>query len=562
MFKKNTKHLQQSMFGFRTNLPKRQQKELEESEENAFYELIFCNINEGDFSCLYSDIDSRPNAPINALVSSLILMHKRFYTYKELFNNIYFNLLTKTAIGLKELDELPFCPATLFNFQNRISHHEATTGENLLSKVFDNLTLSQLNSLKIKTNIQRTDTFFAASNIRKYSRLQLLVEVLIRLYRILDDNDKEHFNDLLSSYVQKTSDNYIYNLKASDIPHHLEKISNIYFMLYEQLQLKYSDDKVFQMFERVYKEHFKFEEDKIKVKDSSELNSDSLQSPDDIEATYRNKNDKESRGQCINIVETANPDNQINLITDVDVHANNINGDKVLNNRIDEIKEKTPDLDELHTDAEYGSYENDKKLGDLGITHVQTGIKGKTALVEIEIEQHDEKNYKVSCPNQTVLSEPSRKRDKANFNLGVCRSCKLSSLCPTIENKKSRVYYFTKVDYLRKKRLNAINRIPTERRKLRSNVEATVYEFVRKMPNKKLKVRGYFKTTAFAYCVAIAINFGRIFRYLSLSPKKSVKAALNLNIFVKEQLFSLLKLLYLGFSIKFRSNFSKKYSFA
>ena len=56
--------------------------------------------------------------------------------------------------------------------------------------------------------------------------------------------------------------------------------------------------------------------------------------------------------------------------------------------------------------------------------------------------------------------------------------------------------------------------IPPERRTLRANVEATVSEFKRKMPDDKVKVRGQFKTMLFAIATGIGINFGRIVRYL------------------------------------------------
>ncbi|MBU0559518.1 MAG: hypothetical protein KKD86_03595 [Bacteroidetes bacterium] len=62
------------------------------SEEYKFYEIIFCSINEEDFSVLFSETDSRPNAPVNALVSALILMNKYSWSYEELFKNINFNL--------------------------------------------------------------------------------------------------------------------------------------------------------------------------------------------------------------------------------------------------------------------------------------------------------------------------------------------------------------------------------------------------------------------------------------------------------------------------------------
>jgi len=159
MFKKNVKHLAPSMFGIRNNFSTAQQKEIQKSEEFHFYNIIFCNIKEEIFEILYSDKKSRPNAPINVMVSALILMNRFRWTYKDLFKNIWFNLLVKIAVGLDNIEEIPFCPATLFNFQNKLTSHFVRTGEDLLEQVFDSLTDKQLKRLNIQTNIQRTDSF-------------------------------------------------------------------------------------------------------------------------------------------------------------------------------------------------------------------------------------------------------------------------------------------------------------------------------------------------------------------------------------------------------------------
>ena len=68
--------------------------------------------------------------------------------------------------------------------------------------------------------------------------------------------------------------------------------------------------------------------------------------------------------------------------------------------------------------------------------------------------------------------------------------------------------------------------IPKERRSLRTNIEATVSEFARKLNNRKLKIRGSFKANIFAFAAAIGINFGRIYRYLSASDYGGMKQAL------------------------------------
>jgi len=535
MFKKNTKHLQTDMFSMQSTMPESLKKHAVKSEEHHFYNLIFCSIDEGIFSSLYSDKKSRPNAPINSMVAALFLQNRRTWTYDELFQNLRFNLLVRMALGLDDLTSMPFCQATLFNFQNRLNDHFIKTGENLLEQVFDRLTDKQLKTLKLKTNIQRTDSTFAASNIRNYSRLQLLVEMIIRIFRVLSESDKKRFKGRFGSYVNKTSGQYIYKLKASDIPHEIEKIAQLYFWINRNIRPAYMDLPIFKTFERVYAEHFTEVEKSVEVKSPKELHSGCVQSPDDLDAAYREKREKKSKGQSINVTETANPDNPINLITDVDVNPNNIDDSKILNKRIDRLKEKTPDLDELHMDGAYGSSGNDRKFEEHDITPVQSNMRGKEPAVPIEIEQTGEDKYIVSCPYQKVNSKKCRNRFKAEFDLAVCQKCEKRTVCASILMKKQRTFYFTRDDYLRKKRLKQRASIPAERLKLRNNVEATINEFVCKMPKGKLKVRGAFKASIFAFSVAMSVNFGRIYRYIQDNPDITVSCIKQFYDYFKER---------------------------
>jgi hypothetical protein len=527
MFKYHEDHRQTDLFGFMSSLSPAKQKKLQATKEHAFYELIYCKINETPFVDLYSDKKSRPNAPVNTMVASLILKEHKGWSYEELFGQIDFDLRTRSALGLSDLDETPFCAATLFNFQNRLSSHYLQRGEDLLEQVFDSLTAEQLKSLKLKTNIQRSDSFLASSNIRTYSRLQLLVEVLIRLHRILSAEDQESLSNLFAPYVKQTSGQYIYRLKHSELSGHLEQLAHVYHRLHQHLCSPYGDREIFTIFERVYHEHFTVVNDKIEVIAAQQLSSDILQSPDDVDATYRKKRDQESRGQTIHVNETAHPDNQLHLITDVAVVANNTDDSKILNARLDKMVEKTPDLDELHTDGGYGSEDNDRKMEELSITHVQTAIKGRTSAVSMSIEQLAESTYQVSCPHQSVTSQVTKTRFKACFEQSVCEQCQLASVCPTLQQKQQRVVYFEHHDYLRNKRHRQVESLPPERRTLRSNVEATVREFTRRMPDGKLNVTGTFKTRVFAVLNAIGINFGRIFRFQRTQMVQSVQLQFN-----------------------------------
>ena len=516
MFRENTTHLQTSFFDIERQLSESKRKKIRESEEYNFYQLIFKKIKEENFAVLYSENGSRPNSAVNIMVSAIILAYRKGWTIKEMLEQIDFNLLTRTALGLNKMDDAAFCEATFFNFQNRLLKHFLETGENLLERVFDGLTEEQLKKLKIKTDIQRSDSFMAMSNIRSYGRVQLLIEMLLRLYRVLKEEEKERFKDMLSEYTKQTSGQYIYKLERAEIPKELEKLGELYHKLHEALREGYKEIEIFRIFERVYQEHFTVVKNKVAVKKNEELHSGILQSPDDIDATYRKKGEKTGKGQSVNVTETANPENELNLLTDIAVKPNNTDDSDIMNDRIETLKEKTPDLKELHTDGGYGSEDNDRKFEELVITHIQTVVRGRKSKVEMKIEE-TEGEYEVSCPLQKVKSEKTRSRYKVCFDKKICDGCSLAGDCPTLIQK--RVYYFTREQYLANRRKGNINTLPHKRRKLRPNVEATIKEFVKPFNHKgKLRIRGQFKTMMYACSMGISINFGRIHRYLTVNP--------------------------------------------
>jgi hypothetical protein len=176
------------------------------------------------------------------------------------------------------------------------------------------------------------------------------------------------------------------------------------------------------------------------------------------------------------------------------------------------MTEKTPELEELHTDGGYGNEGSDLKLEEAGVLHVATAIRGRERKVPIRIEQAGD-SYRVSCPRQCVVAAPAQKRWKAPFDLRGCRDCPHAGSCPAVELKSSRTFYFSHADYLACRRRNALEEIPPERRKIRANVEATVKEFYKPLNHKgKLPYRGRFRTELYAFSMAIAINFGREWR--------------------------------------------------
>ena len=64
--------------------------------------------------------------------------------------------------------------------------------------------------------------------------------MVIRIYRVLSDEDKQRFSEKFQAYINKTSGQYIYRLQASDLLHELEKIGQLYQWIYENLYATYA----------------------------------------------------------------------------------------------------------------------------------------------------------------------------------------------------------------------------------------------------------------------------------------------------------------------------------
>lgn len=536
MFKKNESYRQGELFGLTSSLTKKKDKMLANSVEHSFFTNIFPKIDESDFMVLYSSKKSRPNTPVNQLVGALILKHLYNWTYDELFRNLNFNILTRYAIGIRSVELDVFSEATIYNFQNKVMAYYVETGIDLLTRVFDSLTETQLDELGIKTDIQRGDSFLMGSNIFNYTRLQLLIEVLQRLFRCISTQEKQFFLDILSAYTKQTSGQYIYKIQKEDLPREFDKLANTYHSLYTELKSKYSKVSVFKMFERVYFEQFVVIEDKVEVVPSNQLGSSILLSPDDETATYRDKRSKKSKGYSGHISETANPENKLNLITEAVVVPNNVDDAAILESRLPVMIEKTPSLVEYHSDGSYGSPNVDRLMEEYSIIQVQSTIRGKKAGAKFTIQEQEPEQYFVSCEKgQKVKAQKASKgkkawRYKAVFDYQKCTECPLSEVCNSNIsgvkiNRPKRTWYFSDEKIRLHKRQQNISKIPKERRKLRANVEATVKEVKRGIKDGKIRTRGIVKATAYLTLTSIAVNLTRIHKHLQYRHIPSTEIA-------------------------------------
>lgn len=533
MFRKNTQHLQPAIISAASELPEKQRKRLETSWAGTFYKEFFCRIDEEPFAVLYSEKASRPNVPVNVLIGLEALKAGFGLSDEELYARFCYDLQVRYALGYDRLGDGDFEIRTLYNFRERLSQYNAKQGINLLEKVFKQVTDQQITALKVRTGMQRMDSTQIASNIVSASRLQLLVEGLIRLERILSDADKEKLADKLAPFTRDSAGHYTYRIKGKQaVSKHLQHIGETIYEILRELGSDYKEEAAYQVMVRLFEENFTLEEQNLRAKENEELSSSSLQSLDDLEASFRTKAGKYYKGYVANITETCDPENDMQLVTKVQVSPNNIDDTKLLAEALPELKERT-DLDTLFTDGGYGSPEMDRTLAEEQVEQIQTAIRGrkpnpkKLHLSDFEVKQTEEgKPTQITCPHgQNVKVQISNRRKSfvAHFELDDCQTCPYAKDCPAKPGKRDprRHLRFTQAQAhvaQRRKR----NQIQLEEcQNLRAAVEATVRQVKHPFPGGKLPVRGQFRVTCMMIGSAIVCNIKRIQRYKVLTMEKT-----------------------------------------
>jgi len=534
MFVLNNQHWQITMFGSINSLPEKLQKRLEESWAGIFYREVFVRINEELFANLYSDEPSRPNIPVNVLVGLEMFKSGFGWSDEEMYDHFCYDVQVRYALGCRDLSEGHFELRTTYNFRQRITKHMQESGENLFEQTFEQITDEQLAAFEVKTDKLRMDSTAIASNIRETTRLQLLVEVLQRVQRMLDESDQQRYAEEFEPYLKGSSGQYIYHLKGEDISHHLQRIGELMHRLVEELAVCYGNEPAYRVLQRVFQEHFVVEETSLRPKEGKELSASSLQSPDDWEATYRQKRGEDHVGYVGNVTETCNPENDLQLIVKVQVEPNNTDDAAMLDEVLPELKERTG-VKEMHTDGGYNSPQVDESMRDQKVVQIQTAIRGrkpaeeKLGLDDFEWETNaDGEPEKVTCPGgQAVEVTSGRKkgRYRAVFDAAECAGCPFFEPCRThlLKQTPERVLRFSQqeVDLALRRQRSAEARASGQN--LRSAVEATVRSIKHPFGNGKVPVRGQPRVSMVVIGSAAMSNARRIHRY-QVEQRKAERA--------------------------------------
>ena len=226
----------------------------------------------------------------------------------------------------------------------------------------------------------------------------------------------------------------------------------------------------------------------VVIKPNQALSATSMQSPDDLEATYREKQDKGYHGYVANLCETCDPQNRLQLITKVQVASNATHDSQLLAEALPNLK-KRKEPDTIYTGGGHGGPDSDVILQEQKVEHIQTGMRGRTPdpeklhLADFTIQfDPDNQPIKVTCPHgQTEPAHPSsqKKTFVAHFNVEVYSTCPLVDKCLAQPGKRDprRHVRFTQAEAHASERRRRSQEQQKAGRNLRAAAEATMRKY-------------------------------------------------------------------------------------
>ena len=117
----------------------------------------------------------------------------------QLYEQCRFNLLTRSELGLLNMNDTIPVESTYYLFRKHIVEYEKETGVKMLKKAFGQLKSDQIKEFQVSDKLLRMDSKLIESNIARYTRYELIHESICEFYK----SSKE--------YIQKR------NLKPSDM---------------------------------------------------------------------------------------------------------------------------------------------------------------------------------------------------------------------------------------------------------------------------------------------------------------------------------------------------------
>jgi hypothetical protein len=462
---------------------------------NQFLDNVVNQVDESIFKSLFSGNMGAPNIPIRQLIGINILKEGFGISDEQMFDQVQFHLLVRKALGITQMDDPGPSIEVYYLFRRRIVEYELETGIDLYKLCFESITKSQVMKYKVEGKSIRMDSKLIGSNIAWYSRFQIVHETVlmcakhlsIKQLHCLKKEDRSTHLTLMTEPAQQL----VYTETTESIEKRLSDLGYLMYGLLNHFQglLPYYD-----LMKRVFNEQFIVNKKIVRPRDKKDISAKSVQNPHDAEATFRRKEEQKVKGYITNLTETCD-DIGLNLISNVQTKNVSAPDNGFLEKAITDSQENvlSGKINNVHADGAYHSLDNQIFATKEQIELYLTGMQGKPpryTLIETEqgLQVIDTQTSEVQIAHKTK-----------NERWGI--------------KTENGYRYFTQKDIDAAVLRKELKDIPPKKKKIRNNVEATVFQYSFHTRNNKTRYRGLIKHKLFAFARCLWVNLVRITNY-------------------------------------------------
>ena len=525
-------------------------------------------IDEVPYAVLYSDLPSRPNAPIRVVIGMMLIESLFHMSESEVRLGTIFDMQIQYALGIENTENIDISERTLQRFRKACITYEAETGKDLLHDTIVALAKNSAYLMDIDGTKFRMDSMMIESNIYVMSRTEILFQVMQNLAFSIAGSSKKSTMAFLKNQqaVEKRSMDgqpsftenafseespAVIKARKAGLPESLFHYLNPYdgnVVLYhskksstEKRDLiladvktfmefcgdKYVDIEEYKLFARAVEEQCKKSYDHdadghltieyvLRGKGDG-MNSSILQNPSDPDATIRNK-EGYHRGYVGNVLEATGENGSI--VYDYDYDVNTTSDNELGARTLERLGMQEPDKEVTVTvDAAFSGDKIDNIAEDNNIDLIHTNLTGNPTNPchsEHVIKEDDSGIEK--CAGGQVPIETHVCKDgaySAKMNLETCKACPYYEECHPRKNKKTAVLHLTRKQILRAAEAKSRGTISfaTESR-YRNGVETIPSILRRRYRVDEMPVRGL-KRTRFRFGLDIGgLNFMKLWRFM------------------------------------------------
>jgi len=539
---------QHNLFQTSNLIPRAKAKRLEKSWAEAFRNQALPLIDEDLFAPMYCDDNGRPNTPVPIVFGVLLFKEMFNLTDDDALDQLEYNLQWQYALRLTP-EEAHLCQKTLHNFRVRMMEHD------LARLAFQATTDRIIEALGIKVGRQRLDSTHILSNVAKLTRLGLFCETIRVFLSQLKKDHPRFFKriplSLCRRYLKEDGSPTAYgDAPSEDVRRKLSVCARDLYRLISRFRKTAMEDlEEYALLKRLFEEQCEnvIEKDRpsendddfgeggapIQLKKPKEVSSESLQTPHDPDVTYSGHKGK---GYEVQVSETCDEENEVQVITEVEV-TDSCYGDSCATIPIIEgLKERDIQPEELAADTSYGSGSNAVEAEKLGTTLISPVGGSVTEEEDLSDENRPltaadfsidpSYNHPTVCPggHQSIEEkedEESSNKVEIHFDQQTCEDCSLFSRCPAKLNREENAYVLkanlVKVNIEQRRRFEASEEF-SSRYDIRAGIEATNSELKRKHGMGRLRIRGRPRVELVVFMKTLACNIKRMVRHL-ISPE-------------------------------------------